>query len=226
MGKPDYAFWDRFEEFTLLEAAYLICNLEPETWQASHPTNVKAILSRLYSDLRAKNPRKLRAVKNDPRIFAGTSFIGEKFRPSNRENPPGIDYDTYGRITLRRGSLVHWCESHYGEIPPFLVPEKRGSTANDPEPRNHYDPKEAIRKTLEAAIRVVREKDGRELTPFPMDGSREEFHELVLKFTRTRHFSLWVFDKQKRKIVDFSCRARKREGKNYWSDYFPHLFPS
>ncbi len=134
MAKPDYAKWDRVTAFSLREAAFLLCDLEPFGPTENHPVppEVQAMMRQLTQGLA-------------PDRDTGEREYYERFmhrQPAER-HVPGEQY--YLRETLKRWTTEEklWA--------PFLMPEQREGSGGNQWPFN-YDT-----RLLKAVRQVIRE---------------------------------------------------------------------
>ncbi len=134
MAKPDYARWDKVTAFSLREAAFLLCDMEPFEPTENHPVppEVQAMMRQLTQGL-------------VPDRDTGEREFYERFmhrRPAER-HVPGEQY--YLRETLERWTADEklWA--------PFLVPEQRERGGGSEWPFS-YDT-----RLLKAVRRVIRE---------------------------------------------------------------------
>ncbi|MEA3274788.1 MAG: hypothetical protein U9Q81_05755 [Pseudomonadota bacterium] len=112
--KPDYEFWDDYEEFTLEAAAYLCCDLEPENRRQGDPlpTPVVRMIEKLVRD---------GVPIDDSTRTIETRVTGEGL-PVNRR--------IIGEKYVKRCDLETWA-IRTGAHPPFLLRKDRASTSRD-----------------------------------------------------------------------------------------------
>ena len=134
MAKPDYVRWDKVTAFSVREAAFLLCDMEPFEPSESHPLppEVQAMMRQLNQGL-------------TPDRDTGEREFYERFmhrQPAER-HVPGEQY-------YLRETLAQWA-SEAKLWAPFVVPEQRQGSAGNGWPFS-YDT-----RLLEAVRQVIRE---------------------------------------------------------------------
>ena len=122
MAKPDYAMWDRFDEFSLTEAASLCCDIEPENWVGLHsspqynpmPPAIGAMAKTLNAEPWKKVLRKQILITRES--YDGWLNISHPAR-----------YREEVTITFPRAALRAWAErtGRLADMPFLLNPEER-----------------------------------------------------------------------------------------------------
>lgn len=109
MPKPDYAHWGAQPEYSLSDAAWLCCDLEPET-----PTREKP-LPRRVSAMYARLDKEVSHTPSERKTFHQGWLNGEVHTRTQRITP-----------YVRRDNLRQWAErtGQRGAMP-FLFPEDR-----------------------------------------------------------------------------------------------------
>lgn len=144
MEKPDYDFWEKQPRYTLSEAAYLCCDIEPEP----EPEQEQEQLPRdIPQKVRAMAARLLREVS-----FWVTGYSHFRIVRILPPQDPDVDSDlsklwrknTPGKRLFKREDLRSWAmETGQRDLMPFLFPEDREQSNTD-DARMRADTEEAL----------------------------------------------------------------------------------
>ena len=122
MSKPNYAFWDGFTEFELLDAASLFCDLEPERWTNKNPVppSVRSMRNRLLREVHYMDTTRTQ-------WRTAEDFVGKL--QSFEETIPG-------EVLFSRADRTTWARKK-GIPAPFLFKKQREESAGGEWPFTH-----------------------------------------------------------------------------------------
>ena len=136
--KPDYSYWDRFDKFNIVTAAYLMCDNERR-------------------DESEDRPRPFKVIDMIDRMKEGELNI--KFKPKYRNKihllSEGMTDGAIFKFCVTRDALIKWCEQIEINKPLFLCPELRRTKKNTKPHGNTERNAQNRERCLGAALAVI-----------------------------------------------------------------------